>query len=181
MPNRIRIFSLLSLAAVSCAGSHAEEVRDARMERIEAKTEAKQEHAEERAEQREKATEKSYDAREERAENSDRPGEDAQEKLIELSKERAEFRSQIQARMEKLSIRINAQQQKLQVLGDRAPMQTRTELSTVVDQYNLLKQDVMQLETTPETDWEAKRNDIQRRTELLDERVSSLNDAVASI
>lgn len=180
MPNRLSTLGLLAIAAASCAGSHAQSVRDARMEGIDARADAKKERAENRAERREDATDKRYEARAERIDEANRPSEDAQQELLDLSKDRADFRSQIQTRMEKLAIRINSDRQKLQVLGERAPTPTHTELSTVVEQYDLLKQDVQQLDSTPDTHWEAKRNDIQRRADMLDERVSKLDDKVAS-
>lgn len=180
MPNRLCVLGWLSLAAVGCAGSHPQEVRDARIERIEAQTDAKQERAEDRAERRQQVVDQRYEARRERVDEANRPGEDAQEALLELSKDRTDFRSHIQTRMEKLAARINAERQKIQVLGDRAPTPTHSELQTVVEQYDLLKHDVLQLDATPDTGWEAARNDIQRRADLLDERVSKLDDAVVS-
>ena len=149
------------------------------MERIEAKAEAKQERAEQRAERREERIAKNYDTQEERIDEADRPTEDAQTALLELARERREFRSQIQTRMEKLATRINADQQKIQVLGERAPTPMRSELSNIEQQYQLLKQDVVQLDQAPDSQWGDKRSDIERRTELLDERVSQLTDAIA--
>lgn len=179
MSIRSSIILVSSCAALSCAGSHAEQVRDARTERIEARADAKQERVEERAEQREERIAKSYDSREERIDEADRPAEDAQTALLELARDRREFRSQMQTTMERLAVRINADQQKVQVLGDRAPTPLRAELNVIGEQYQLLKQDVVQLDQAPDTSWGQKRSDIERRTELLDERVSALTDAIA--
>lgn len=179
MHNKSSIVWLLSCAAMSCAGSHAEQVRDARMERIDARAEAKQERAERRADQREEKIAKSFDARAERVDEADRPTEDAQTALLDLARDRSEFRSQIQTRMETLATRINADQQKIEVLGDRAATPLRSELGSIGQQYQLLKQDVVQLDQAPDSSWGAKRSDIDRRAELLDGRVSALTDAIA--
>jgi peptidoglycan hydrolase CwlO-like protein len=108
MDQRLVMVGVLFVATSSCAGSHAEQVRDARLEGIEASADAKQERADNRRKQRQDAIDKRYDARQERVEDSNRPVAESQAKLIELRKERADFRSQMQTRLEKLAVRINA-------------------------------------------------------------------------
>jgi len=180
MRYRLSVTSLLSLAAMSCAGSHQEEVRDAHFESIEARSQAQQHQAEQRADQRNDAIDSTYDAREEHIKAENRPDAKAKEELVDLSKDRAEFRSKIQTRMEKISVRVNAAQQKLQVLGPHAPTALHTDLDTVTTQYNLLKQDVLGLDSTPDASWQAKRDDIERRADQLDDRVSKLSDEIGS-
>ena len=165
----------------SCASTQAEQVRDARTGAVNARTEAKTGRIDERAEARSERIDARYDAKQERVENSDRPGEDARETLVEVSAERAHYGSDARARLNKLSARINAAHEKLNVLGSRAPLTLKTELETTAQQYNLLKADIISLESTAPAEWEDTKQDIDHRASLLDERVSSLNEKIDDV
>jgi chromosome segregation ATPase len=172
---------LIALCMLSCASSQGEQVRDARLERIDARTEAKQGNIEERAESRSDQIAQTFDAAGEQVEASDQPGEDANETLVELAEERAQFGSAATARVNKLAARINAAREKLEVLGPRAPTALKTELQTAAGQYELLKHDVLNLESIPPARWQETKQGIDHRADLLDARVSELNEAIGDV
>jgi len=79
--------SLLTGAA-ACAGSQAEQVKDARMEQTDARADATETSVERAAESREAATERAYDAIEQNIAAAKPPGESATQELAEVSKDR---------------------------------------------------------------------------------------------
>ena len=165
----------------ACASSQAEQVRDARTEQIEAQTSVQEKAVDERADARDETIEQGHDAQKERIDQANPPAEGASKTLVNVSEERAKYESEATARLNKLSARINAAQQKLQVLGPRAPTPIKTELDTTATQYDLLKNDVMKLEATPPEQWEQKKQEIDNRTSQLDERVSELSDKIDDV
>jgi hypothetical protein len=130
---------------------------------------------------RNESIERGSDAEKERIDQANPPAEGASKTLVSVSEERAKYESEARARMNKLSERINAAHQKVQVLGPRAPTPIKTELETTAKQYDLLKNDVMKLEATPPEQWEQKKKEIDNRTSLLDERVSELSDEIDDV
>ena len=182
MPDHSRFASTgLLLLCAACAGTQGEEVRDARMERIDANAEAQRENIGERQDARAERIDQQYEQRQERIESSNVPAEDANETLVEIQKQRAQYESQTTARLNKLAARINAAQQKIDVLGPRAPLQLKTSLDTAAKQYDLLKTDVMKLDSTPPSDWDATKQDVENRLSKLDERVSQLDASIQDV
>ena len=177
MNTRWLIVSLPVLAA-ACAGSHAEQVRDARMERVEEKAEARGDQAEQREVARDKALDQQYQARQDgvRAENA--PGADQSAKLLDLSKERSEYQSQKRAELDKLAVRIQTAQQKISVLSDRAPTKLKGELQTAQTQHTALRQELAGLGQVRSNDWEAEKKRMDTRVSELDSRLDSLSSAV---
>jgi hypothetical protein len=162
----------------ACGASQGEQVRDARMERAEERAEAQDDAADRRAERREEAADQRFDATEERVEASDQPGAEQTKELVEISKERKDYQLDAQARLDKLSTRINTAQQKIQVLGAQAPLKLRTELQTAGKQYDSLKEDVEELDETPPELWESATKQLEERESGLEERVSQLEDSI---
>jgi hypothetical protein len=182
MKNHVPNVSLLGLVVLcACGSSQGERVRDAHMEQIEDQTAAKQESIEKSHDNQAERIEQGYDAQKDRVAKSDAPGSDATKTLVGVSEERAKYESDARERLNKLATRIDAAQQKIQVLGPRAPTPLKTELETTAQQYNLLKTDVMNLESTPPAEWEQKKKDIDNRVSLLDDRVSKLTDKIDDV
>ena len=178
MPSHLRGLACCLLVASGCASTQSEEVRDARMERVDERADAQENTVERREDARDDAIEQRYDNKEERVENSNRPGEDGTEQLVEISKDRAQYQSEAQARVEKLGTRINTAQQKIKVLGAKAPLALKSELQTAAKQYEEVKGEVSQLDETPPSDWEHTTQKLEQREEGLDARVSKLEDSI---
>ena len=170
-----------ALVCASCASSQGEEVRDARKARIDAQTEDQQQAIQDREKARSEHISRQHDAAENQVEASGAPGEGATEKLVDISQQRAQYESRTVARLNELSARINGAQQKLAVLGPRAPTQLKTELNTTSQQYDLLKRDIVGLKAVPADSWERTTEDIDRRVAQLDDRVSKLDEAIEDV
>jgi chromosome segregation ATPase len=151
------------------------------MEGIDARAEVKTENVEEQAENRNEAIDERYDAREDNVAAADRPGEDAKQDLLDIEQQRAEYRAQMQTRLDKLAVRLNTAQQKIKVLGPRGPTKLRTNLQTAAKQHELIKQDVEGLSDTPPAEWDETKEQIDDRTEVLDEQVSELSDSIDDV
>jgi hypothetical protein len=148
------------------------------MERVDERADAQENAVERREDARDDAVEQRYDNKEQRVEASDRPGEDGSEKLVEVSKERAQYKSEAQARVEKLGTRLNTAQKKIEILGAQAPLTLRSELQTAAKQYEEIKEDVSELDQTPPSNWEHATQKLEQREEGLDERVTKLEDSI---
>lgn len=179
MPNKLCGLACLVAIAGGCGGSsQGDEVRDARMERVEERAEVREEAVDQREDARDEAVEQRYDAKEERVEASNQPGEDANEDLVGISKQRAEYKAEAQTRLDKLATRLNTAQQKIKVLGTRASLPMKTELKTAAKQYDTMKQDVELLDQTPPDKWESTTKQLEERESGLEERVTKLEDKI---
>jgi hypothetical protein len=182
MKNRWSEASILALLVqAGCASSQGEQVRDARMESIDARADVKQDAIAAHAGDQSKQIDHTYGAAQDRIEASGAPGEDANERLVGIGEERAKYEVEARARLSQLSARINAVNEKLHVLGPRAPTPLKNELQTTIDEYNLLKKDVLGLHSIPATSWDKIKQNIDQRSSLLDERVSDLNERIDDV
>lgn len=172
--------SLLA-AGAGCAGSQAEQVRDARSEQADAQADAREESAERRGDAREDSIDRTANANEDTIAAADGPAEGANKDLAEVSKDRSVYQSEAQTRVDKLGARLDAATQKLNVLGGRAPTPLKTELATTWQQYKMLKEDVQGLNTTAPTEWEARTSKIDDRIALLDDRIKELTDSIEGV
>ena len=176
---KIRWFiTSLPVLAVACAGSHAEQVRDARMERVEANAEVRDDQVDQREAAREKALDQRYQAREAGVKAESAPGADQSAKLLELSKERSQYQSEKRAELDKLGLRIQTAGQKISVLSDRAPTKLKSELQTAQNQHNALRQELSGLGQVRSNNWESEKTRMDERVSELDSRVDSLSSAV---
>lgn len=179
MQSKLSGLGCLLLIASGCGGtSQGEKVRDARMARVDEHAEARQDAADRREDAREDAIDQRYDNKEAQVEASNRPGEEGSEELVEVSKERAEYQADARARLEKIATRIGAAQKKVQVLGAQAPFKLKTELQTAAKQYDLVKQEVQQLDQTPPDKWEGTTKQLEAHESGLDDRVSEIEDSI---
>lgn len=181
MHKHLILWSVSILAVAGCAGSQAEQVKDARMEQTEAQAKATEKSVEHQADTREKSIDRAADATEQNVEAANPPGESATKELVEVSKDRATYQSEAETRVDKLGVKIEAAAKKLSVLGGRAPTSLKTELSTATQEYKLLKQDVGSLDKTPTTEWESKTSKIEDRIAQLDERVGDLTTKIEDV
>lgn len=172
---------MLPLLAIGCASSQGEQVRDARMEQTEAQAEATSDAIDTQSSARTDAIEQRSDAREASVEQANQPGENATQTLVGVDKDRAVYQSEAQAKLDKLAIRINAAQQKIAVLGGKAPVGLKDRLQTAAQEHNMLKRDITNLNQTPPSDWESATERIEQRMATLDERVSQLSESIEDV
>ena len=180
MKARWMIASLPVLAA-ACASSHAEQVRDARMERVEEQAEARNDQVEQREDARKKAIDQQYQAREDGVKAENAPGSDQSAKLLELSKERSEYQSEKRTQLDKLAVRIQAAQQKISVLGNRAPTKLQSQLQAAQTEHQNLQQELGKLGEVQSTAWEGQKSRLNDRVSNLEDRVSKLSDDIDDV
>lgn len=168
----------LPLLAAACAESHAEQVRDARLERVDEQADAKKEQAEQRADARDKALDQQYQAREDSVEAKGGPGSDQSEELLKLSKERSDYQSQKREQLDKLAVRIQAAQKKISVLGDRAPTKLHSELQAAQTEHQNLQNELSQLSSVRSNGWETEKKRLDDRISGLDSRVGRLSSDI---
>jgi chromosome segregation ATPase len=177
---------LLFVAAIlfgsvgACAGSHADQVRDARIAQADDTAHARERAVEQQAEQRAEAIDQRYDTLREESSKAGTPDASEQERLLKLSQERAEYQSDAQEQLDKLAVRIDAAQQKLSVLGEQAPVELRTELQTTRLEHQTLEQELASLRAVRSPSWESDKERIQDRLSELKDRVGKLNDHIES-
>jgi len=172
---------MLPLLAIGCASSQGEQVRDARMEQTEAQAQASSDAIDQQSDARTNAIEQHSDAREETVAQANKPGENATETLVGVEKDRAVYQSEAQAKLDKLAIRINAAQQKIAVLGGKAPVGLKDRLQTAAQEHNMLKRDITNLNQTPASDWESTTERIEQRMATLDDRVNQLSESIEDV
>jgi hypothetical protein len=172
---------MLPLLAIGCASSQGEQVRDARMEQTEAQAQANSDAIDKQSEARTDAIEEHGDAREDAVAQANKPGENATETLVGVEKDRAVYQSEAQAKLDKLAIRINAAQQKIAVLGGKAPVGLKDRLQTAAQEHNMLKRDITNLNQTPASDWESTTERIEQRMATLDDRVNQLSESIEDV
>jgi chromosome segregation ATPase len=171
----------LLLAVGACAGSQAEQVRDARNEQAEARSQVSEDNIDQAAKTRQESVDTAHDVRQERIADANQPGENATEDLNEISRDRVKYQTDAQTRVSKLGVRIDEAAKKVNVLGNRAPTKLRDELKAATTEYNMLKQDVDKLNRTETTDWESKTSQIDGRISALNSRVEDLKEKIDDV
>lgn len=173
-----KIVIAFALVTSACASSQGEQVRDARMEQAEVRADAREKATEDKQDTRDDAVAQTADDARDRNDATNVPDEDAREQIIDVGEERAAYQSQAKARLDKLGVRIDEAQQKLSALGSQASTSLKGELATTTIQHKALKEDLMELDETPPTRWEATTDQLDDRMAQLDDRVSDLADEI---
>jgi hypothetical protein len=171
----------LVLAAGACAGSQAEQVKDARMEQAAAHADNRENRVEQASSAREESLDKAYDRRGESIAAANPPAEGAAEELNEVAKDRALYQSQAETRVDKIGVRIDEAAKKINLLGNRAPIGLSTQLKTATTEYQMLRKDIGELERTPTTSWESMTSNLDKRLSALDSRVEDLQDQIEDV
>jgi hypothetical protein len=175
------VCTVLILAGGACAGSQADQVRDARMEQADAKADAEMQLAEDDGTARDKAIEQRHEAVNNSMEATNPPGKAAEEDMVSVSEDRMKFQSDAKTKLDKLGARIDSAREKITVLGGKAPTALKSELATASHEYKGLADDVSALDQTPATSWEATTNNVEKRIASLDERVDELTDKIEDV
>jgi predicted nucleic acid-binding Zn-ribbon protein len=130
---------------------------------------------------RQDSIEQQHDVAQAQIDSANPPAEGASHDLVKVSEERATYQTQAKARLDKVRIRLDAAQQKLTVLGSRAPTALRGELETASRQYQSLERDLMSVSQIPATNWETTTGKIDERLNSLDARVTDLSDSIEDV
>jgi hypothetical protein len=169
------------LLGVACARGQGEKVRDARMAQIDAQAEVETKAIEEQSAARASGVDARFQAEQQAVQNANPPGEGATEDLVKIAEQRAKYKSDAQARLDKLNVRLRAEQQKIEVLGGRAPSSLQRTWQTASTEHNALLQDVSKLDQVTPDRWAATKDQLESRISSLDDRIKSLNDAIDDV
>jgi len=169
---------MFCLSAAACAGSQAEQVRDARMEQIDAQTVARTRVIEDRQETRENAIESNYDSAKVNVERENRPDESAAKDTLDMSEERALYQSKAVGRIETIHVRIDAARQKLTAAKPALQEQLARELTSIDAEYQQLQQEVQNFPNAPAANWEDAMESLDERLNHLNTRVKALTDTI---
>lgn len=162
----------LTVAGAACASSQAEQVHDARMEQVDARTVARTRAIEDREAARNEAIASKHDTDEDRIDATETSHDKrASEQLNDVAEERSAYQSKVRARIETIGVRIRAAHEKLATVGPRAPIQLGNDLDTLHTEYTALDRDIRELPNTPADGWESTES-------KLDHRLDDLNRAV---
>jgi hypothetical protein len=172
------ISTTFALVSVACASSQAEEVRDARNEKIDERTVAETRAVELREEARIDKIERNHDAAKNVVLTSGRFDEKSAKRVIDIHEQRSTYEAKAAARHETIGVRIKAARDKLAVLGSRAPEGLRRRLSAVEDEHMRLEPAVRDLPATAPVNWEAAAESLDYRLSELNARVKRLTVAI---
>ena len=172
------LYVALLLSGGACAESHAEQVRDARLSQADDNAKVREHTVEQQAKERNEVIGDRYDSLRQEAAKSDEPGADDTEDLLKLSQERAEYQSKAQEQLDKLAVRIDSAQQKINVLGGRAPLALTTDLKTARQEHQTLEQEFVALRSVRSPNWEGDKSRLEQRLSKLEDRVTRLSDDI---
>lgn len=168
----------LAMAAACGASTQAERARDASNAQIDKRTVAQTKAIEDHEDQRIAAIERRHEIAREKVAVSGMSNQLAAKRAIKTHEQRSTYAAKAKARIDTIGVRIDAAQNKLAVLGGRAPMALRGELSAVRDQYAQLQPAVDTLSATPAVDWESAAEQLDVRLSALNARVKRLTSAI---
>lgn len=182
MRNHLVFTIILTLAGAACAGSQAEQARDAHNERIDDKTVARTRAIE----NREQATVDQIDREHEQTKeeidahsdtHAQRDIDDAK-KVVDRSTDRATYQTKATARVQTIAVRIDAAQQKLSSLGATAPKNDVSEIQSLRKEHSVLVKDLNTLPEVPASTWEAEHEALDKRISELNRRVKLLTESI---
>jgi len=169
------------VCGVGCAGSQAQRVQDARMAEIDEQAKAKLAAIDQRTDARASGIEQASDQQQARIENAGQPGAEARSDLSEISGERAEYRNDASGRLERLSVRLDAANEKVDVLGSRAPSSLHQDIEAARTQRQLLQQRVSEIQASDPASWSQNKESLEQGLHELDERINGLNKAIGDV
>lgn len=173
---------VVATAAAACASSQAEQMKDARNERIDDSTVARTRAIE----NQEAARVDSIDREKENSESqldgarsvhSEQDVDDAK-KVVEDSSDRATYQTKATARVQTIGVRIDAAQQKLQALGGKAPANEKSEIESLRREHSVLIRDLSALPEVPASNWDKEHEALDKRISELNRRVKLLTKSI---
>lgn len=182
MRNHLALSIILSLAGAACAESQAEQVRDARNERIDDNTVARTRAIENREQakvddidQNRESTKDEIDAQSDTHAQQDIK--DAK-KVVDSASDRETYQTKATARIQTIGVRLDAAQQKLSALGTSAPKNDVSEIESMRKEHSVLTRDLNALPEVPAMRWDAEHEALDKRISELNRRVKLLTEAI---
>jgi len=173
---------VVATAGAACASSQAEQVKDARNERIDEntveRTRAIENQEAARVEGIDREKESTNDQLDDaRATHSKQDVDDAKQ-VVEDSSDRATYQTKATARIQTIGVRIDAAQQKLQALGAKAPANEKSELESLRREHSQLTRDLRALPEVPASNWDKEHEALDKRISELNRRVKLLTESI---
>ena len=178
MTKKYWMFAAVPMLCAACAGSRSEQVRDNRMERIEERAEAKEENVDQRAEKKQDMVDENYKAQQKAVAKSDMPSAERSEDMLDAAKDRSDYQVQTRAELDKLGVRIQAAQEKMSMLGAKAPTPLRQELKVISKEQVSLQEQLAEMTEAAPANWEANKSKIDDRISKLDTRISKVTSKI---
>lgn len=181
MTNKYWMIAVVPMLCAACAGSHSERVRDTRLERIDDHEEAKLDKVEQRAQERTEMVDEDFNAEQEAIADSDMPSADRSADMLDDAKSRSEYQVQTRAELDKLEVRIQAAEQKADVLGARVPEPLREELHLIAQEQVDLSSELSQMGEAAPAHWQSNKSKLDERISKLDDRVGDVTDMIDNV
>lgn len=178
MRTELIVSLMLSVSSAACATSQAEQVRDARSERIDDRTVARTRVIEDREAARVDTIESQHELAEAHVDATAGPGAEAAEQSLDTATDRAVYRTKAQARLDTILVRIDAAQAKLRSLGTLAPNNHLSELQSLREDHAVLQHDITELPAMPPAQWQAEHEELDDRISELNRRVKLLTETI---
>jgi hypothetical protein len=178
MTKKYWMFAALPMLCAACAGSQAEQVRDNRMERIEQRAEKQEEGVDQHAEKKQDMVDKNFKAQKEAVSASDMPNAERSADMLDDAKDRSDYQVQTRAELDKLGVRIQAAQEKMNVLGLKTPAPLRQELTVISKEQATLQEQLAEMTEAAPANWEANKSKLDERISKLDTRLSKVTSDI---
>lgn len=172
------MFAALPILCAACAGSQSEQVRDNRMERIEQTADNKLEGVDQRAEKKQDMVDKNFEAQKEAVTASDTPSAERSGEMLDLAKQRSDYQLETRAELDKLGVRIQAAQEKANVLGAQASAPLKQELKVISKEQASLQENLAEMTEAAPANWEANKSKLDERISQLDNRIDKVTSQI---
>jgi hypothetical protein len=173
---------VLATAGAACAGSQAEQVRDARNEQIDQTTVDRTRAIEDREQANvrgiDKEKELTNDQIDQVADKHSDEDVDTAKKVVDATSDRATYQTKATARVQTIGVRLDAAQTKLKELGSNAPKNNVSEIQTLRREHSVLVRDLNALPEVPAATWESEHEQLDKRISELNRRVKLLTESI---
>ena len=162
----------------ACAGSQANQMTEKQMARIERHEDTQIETVDKQMDKRQAIVDENFAAQKDAVSDSNRPDAERSAKMLDEAKDRSDYHVQTRAELDKLAVRIKAAQEKVKVLGPKAPDPVRRELSKISTEQSTLQEQLAEMTEAAPTGWEAVKSTMDDRISELDTRLSDVTSAI---
>jgi predicted nucleic acid-binding Zn-ribbon protein len=148
------------------------------MERIEKQADTQMEGVDQHAEQKQDMVDKNFKAQKEAVSASDMASAERSADMLDDAKDRSDYQVQTRAELDKLGVRIQAAQEKMNVLGVKAPSPLRQELKVISKEQSTLQETLAEMTEAAPANWEANKSKLDDRISKLDSRISKVTSDI---
>ena len=167
MTKKYWMFAALPMFCAACAGSHAEQVQDTQMSRIEQRESNRLDTVDRKAAKRQDMVDKNFKAQKQAVSDSDAPSADRSVDMLDNAKDRSDYQVKTRAELDKLGVRIQAAEDKVKVLGAKVTNPVRQELQNISTEQSTLQEQLAEMTEAAPANWD------QNKTRMSD-RISKL-------